>query len=197
MGEPICCPPGLYELPALELAPLLLNKVLVRAGRAGRIVEVEAYGGSEDPASHAARGPTARNRSMFGPPGRLYVYRIYGLHHCANVVSGPGEAPGAVLLRALVPLEGIDEIRQARGGCDDALLCSGPGRLCQALGLDMTFDGADLTTASSAVFLADDGTRPPPEPTATPRVGISRARDLPWRFVVPATPHLGPGTRVH
>lgn len=152
-------------------------------GRSGQIVEVEAYGGSDDPASHAARGPTTRNASMFGPAGRLYVYRIYGLHHCANVVSGPGHTPGAVLVRALVPVEGIDEMRVARGRGRDAVLCSGPGRLCQALGIDRSFDGVDLYAGSSPIAVVDDGHPGPARVLTTPRIGISRAVEVRWRFV--------------
>jgi len=178
-------PLAFFERPALELAPLLLNKVLAHGPRRARILEVEAYGGEDDPASHAARGPTPRNASMFGPAGRLYVYRIYGLHHCANVVSGPGASPGAVLLRALWPLAGVGAMRRARGGGDERVLCAGPGRLCVALGLDRTHDGADLTDPSGPVVLTDDGTSPPERPLTGPRIGITRARDAPWRFAVP------------
>lgn len=178
-----------YRPDSLELAPLLLNKLMVMAdGRAGRIVEVEAYRGGEDPASHAYRGPTARNRVMFGPPGHLYVYFSYGVHWCANVVCGPAGQAQAVLLRALEPVAGLDLMRKARWTTQrqqrDIDLCRGPGRLCQALGIDRSYDGSDLATAGSGVWLADDGRAPPPHPLTTPRVGISVAVDLPWRFAV-------------
>ena len=159
-------PRALYAGDVLKVAPRLLNKLIVTAdGRAGRIVEVEAYRGAEDPASHAFRGPTPRNRVMFGPGGHLYVYFSYGVHWCANVVCGPVGEAQAVLLRALEPVDGLELMRQARwrtnGRQDDRDLCRGPGRLCQALGIDGSFDGADLTARDAAVWLADDGVPPP------------------------------------
>jgi DNA-3-methyladenine glycosylase len=171
------------------VAPDLLNKLLVtRDGRVGRIVEVEAYRGEEDPASHAFRGPTARNTVMFGPPGHLYVYFSYGVHWCANVVCGRAGTAQAVLLRALDPIDGLPLMRQARWRDqrrqDDRDLCRGPGRLCQALGIDKRFDGEDLVAVGSSVWLADDGLAPPARPLATPRVGISVGTDRLWRFSV-------------
>ena len=170
-----------------DLAPLLLNKVLVRGGRSGRIVEVEAYAGSADPASHAFRGRTARNATMFGPPGHLYVYFTYGMHFCANVVCGPDGEASAVLLRGLTPLTGLDEMRVARGPAAraDGDLCNGPGKLCQALGLDRDHDGADLVTGDRGVTLVDDGTAPPEVAGVSGRIGISVAAEVPWRFYVP------------
>jgi DNA-3-methyladenine glycosylase len=180
------------------VAPLLLNKVLV-AGYlsvpvAGRIVEVEAYRGFDDPASHAFRGPTPRNSVMFGPPGHLYVYLSYGVHYCCNVVCRPEGVPGAVLIRALAPLTGLDVMRSRRTAARaDRDLCSGPGKLCQALGLDRTFDGADVLAASSAVRLVDDGAGTSAEIDAGPRVGISARLATaaePWRFWIPADPNV-------
>jgi DNA-3-methyladenine glycosylase len=161
--------------------------VLVHGERAGRIVEVEAYAGAADPASHAFRGRTARNATMFGPPGHLYVYLSYGVHFCANVVCGPAGEASAVLLRALAPLGGLEQMRAARGPAAgrDRDLCSGPGRLCRALGLDRSFDGADLVTADLGVAVVDDGTPPPPAPGVSGRIGISVAAEVPWRFYVP------------
>jgi DNA-3-methyladenine glycosylase len=182
-------PRSWYAGDVLHVAPRLLNKLMVTAdGRVGRIVEVEAYHGAQDPASHAFRGPTPRNRVMYGPGGHLYVYFSYGVHWCANVVCGPiGEAQ-AVLLRALEPVEGLELMRQARWRDqrrqDDRELCRGPGRLCQALGIDGSFDGADLTVRGAAVWLADDGVPPPAQPLVTGRVGLSVAADRPWRFAV-------------
>jgi DNA-3-methyladenine glycosylase len=178
-----------YAGNVLQVAPRLLNKLLVTAdGRAGRIVEVEAYHGAQDPASHAFRGPTPRNRVMYGPGGHLYVYFSYGVHWCANVVCGPVGEAQAVLLRALEPVEGLELMRRARWRDqrrqDDRDLCRGPGRLCQALGIDGSFDGADLTTRDAAVWVADDGVPPPAQPLATGRVGLSVAADRPWRFAV-------------
>ena len=169
-----------------DLAPLLLNKLLVRGERVGRIVEVEAYAGAVDPASHAYRGRTARNGVMFGPPGHLYVYFTYGMHFCANVVCGPDGEASAVLLRGLTPLAGLDEMRAARGPAArrDRDLCSGPGKLCQALALDRSFDGADLVTGDRGVAVRDDGTPPPRAPGRSGRVGLSTAADRPWRFYV-------------
>jgi DNA-3-methyladenine glycosylase len=181
----------------LAVAPRLLNKLVVTAdGRAGRIVEVEAYHGEQDPASHAFRGRTARNRVMFGPPGHLYVYLSYGVHWCANVVCAPDGQAQAVLLRALDPVDGLELMRQARWRTqrhqNDRDLCRGPGRLCQALGIDGNFDGADLACPGSAVWLADDGVDPPARPVITGRVGISAAADRPWRFTLAGHRSVGP-----
>ena len=178
-----------------EIAPNLLNLLLVTGdGRIGRIVEVEAYGGSTDPASHAFRGRTARNATMFGPPGHLYVYFSYGVHWCANVVtapSAPGSA-GAVLLRALEPVAGLEAMRAARWREQkrqvDRDLCRGPGRLTQALGIGRAADGVDLCSRSSPFVLASDGTPPPRSPTVSTRIGISVATEVQWRFSVPDHP---------
>ena len=180
---------------SLLVAPRLLNLLLVRGDRVGRIVEVEAYRGAEDPASHAFRGRTVRNATMFGPAGHLYVYFTYGMHFCANVVCGPEGSASAVLLRALEPLSGKDEMRSARGAVmPDGALCSGPARLCQALAIDRSFDGSDLVEANDGVELRDDGTEPPAVPLVGPRIGISsRAGDAasyPWRFGVPGSMFL-------
>jgi DNA-3-methyladenine glycosylase len=184
MSEPLSR--EFFALDSRNLAPLLLNKLLVRGERVGRIVEVEAYAGAADPASHAFRGPTARNATMFGPPGHLYVYFTYGMHFCANVVCGPDGEASAVLLRGLTPLAGLEEMRAARGPAArrDRDLCSGPGKLCQALGLDRTFDGADLVTGDRGVWLEDDGTPPPAVPGVSGRVGLTVATEVPWRFYV-------------
>ncbi|MDA8264239.1 MAG: DNA-3-methyladenine glycosylase [Actinomycetota bacterium] len=174
----------------VEVAPQLLNKVLSRGAVSGRIVEVEAYRGPDDPASHASRGPTPRNAAMFGPPGHAYVYFTYGMHYCCNVVCCPDGVAGAVLIRALRPLRGIEAMRARRGPRSrDRDLCSGPAKLCQALELDRHFDGTDLLAASSPLRLCDDGTA---APLATdlgrgPRIGISPKLDnalVPWRYFV-------------
>lgn len=176
---------------ALDVAPELLNKVLVVGQRAGRIVEVEAYEGVDDPASHAYRGQTPRNATMFGPPGHLYVYLSYGVHFCANVVCGTEGTATAVLLRALEPLAGVEEMREARVAARlDRDLANGPGKLCQALGVTRGHDGVDLCDPGSPVRLIDDGTVPPDQPAASTRVGITVAVDHPWRFCVPGSPHL-------
>jgi DNA-3-methyladenine glycosylase len=188
-------PRSFYRGDALTVAPRLLNKVLVAWGRAGRIVEVEAYRGAEDPGSHAYRGLTPRNATMFGPPGHLYVYLSYGMHWCANVVCQPVGTPHAVLVRALAPIAGEDEMRAARARgqkrrVSERDLCRGPGRLCQALGLTRDHDGADLVTGSSGVRLMDDGMPPPADPGASVRVGLTQGADLPWRFFVPGDLHV-------
>jgi DNA-3-methyladenine glycosylase len=182
------------------VAPELLGLVVRCGGRAGRIVEVEAYCGAEDPASHTYRGRTPRNATMFGRAGLLYVYRSYGIHWCANVVCG-GEGEGvAVLLRALRPLEGVEEMRAARRGgrragappVSDRDLCRGPGRLCQALGVTGADDGADLLAAGGPVRLEDDGWRPARVEQGL-RVGISVAADRPWRWWEAGAPELSRG----
>ena len=180
---------GFYARGALKVAPDLLNKVLVAPdGRAGRIVEVEAYRGADDPGSHGFRGPTKRNATMFGPPGHLYVYFTYGMHWCANVVVETDGVAAAVLLRALTPLAGLDAMYAARGPAArrDRDLCSGPAKLTQALGIDGAVDGADLITADQGVTIVDDGTPPPQAPAVTTRIGLTNGADLPWRFHVPA-----------
>jgi len=179
----------------VDVAPTLLNKVLVHGARWGRIVEVEAYRGELDPASHAYRGPTGRNATMFGPPGHLYVYFTYGMHWCANVVCGPQGVAGAVLLRALAPGGGLDEMRAARPAARrDRDLCSGPAKLCQALGLDRRHEGVDLV-GGGEVVLADDGTPPPESPGNGVRVGISVATEEPWRWWVAGDPNVSAGPR--
>jgi DNA-3-methyladenine glycosylase len=169
----------------------LLNKVLVVAdGRAGRVVEVEAYAGAQDAASHAYRGPTARNATMFGPPGHLYVYFSYGVHWCANAVCGDAGAGLAVLFRALAPVAGLEAMRRARGPRPDRDLARGPGRLTQALGLGGPHDGADLVGGDRGVWVVDDGTAPPARPGCGPRVGLTKAVAQPWRFWVPGDPNV-------
>ena len=175
--------------PAPQVAPRLLNALLIVGGRICRIIEVEAYRGSEDPASHAHRGPTRRNATMFGRPGLLYVYRSYGIHWCANVVVGRAGVAEAVLVRAVDPVAGLEAMRSDRRAViRDVDVANGPGKLCQALGIDGRHDGVDLCDPASPVRLARDGTAPPPAPTVTNRIGITVAVDRPWRFVVPAHP---------
>jgi len=180
-----------YARDPREVAPELLGKLLVRGDRAARIVEVEAYCGAEDPGSHAYRGRTKRNATMFGPPGRLYVYFTYGMHWCANAVCGREGEGVAVLLRAAEPITGIEEMRGLRPAARrDRDLLSGPARLCQAFGLDGTFDGADLVTADRGVAIAEDGVAPPAVPAVTTRIGLSVGTDLPWRWCAPESLHL-------
>lgn len=193
-------PRSFYRRSPLAVAPELLNMILARDdGRAGRIVEVEAYCGADDPAAHSYRGQTRRNATMFGPCGHLYVYFTYGMHWCANVVCGePGEG-SAVLVRAIEPMGDIEAMRSARG-CPprDPDIGSGPARLAQALGITGALDGADLVEGTQGIRLLDDGTPPPLEPIAGPRIGISKAVDHPWRWHVPGHAHVSrpPGRRV-
>jgi DNA-3-methyladenine glycosylase len=181
-----------YRRDPREVAPNLLNKVLRRAdGRSGRIVETEAYCGAVDPAAHSWRGRTARNASMFGRPGLLYVYFTYGMHWCCNPVCGEEGEGVAVLLRALAPLDGLAAMRAARPACrSDRDLCRGPARLCQAMGIDRAQDGIDLVDGAGGFSIVDDGVPPPEAPVVTPRVGITRATDQPWRWYVPGDPHV-------
>jgi DNA-3-methyladenine glycosylase len=165
------------------VAPDLIGVRLVRRLHgevlSGRIVETEAYMGSDDPASHAYRGMTKRNRVMFGPPGHLYVYRSYGIHNCANVVTGQDGGGSAVLIRAVEPLEGLATMRALRRVDESRLLASGPGRVCESFGITIAEDGTDLL--STHLWLA--GPRETVDVSATPRIGISVATDACWRFV--------------
>jgi DNA-3-methyladenine glycosylase len=174
------------------VAPGLLNKVFVRGDRWARIVEVEAYCGPIDPGSHAYRGRTNRNATMFGPPGGLYVYFTYGMHWCANAVCGDEDEGVAVLLRAAAPLRGIEAMYAARGRAArrDRDLCSGPAKLCEAFGLDNSFDGADLVTSDRGVTVVDDGTPPPEMPGNSARIGLSAGAEHPWRWFVPGDVNL-------
>jgi DNA-3-methyladenine glycosylase len=180
-----------FDRDALAVASELLNKVLRGNGVAARIVEVEAYRADEDPGSHAYRGRTARNASMFGPPGTLYVYFSYGNHWCMNAVCGPGARAHAVLLRAAEPVDGIETIRVRRPKARrDRDLCSGPGKLGQAFAVDRTFDGTNL--ARGPLRLVDDGTPPPARPGRSTRIGLApgKGETLRYRFFVRGNPHV-------
>lgn len=161
---------------AVTVAKALIGVRLLVDGVGGLVVETEAYD-RDDPASHSFNGPTKRNAVMFGPPGRAYVYRIYGAHWCLNVVCD-GEPRGAVLIRALEPTDGLDVMAFRRGTEDARLLCSGPGRLCQALAVTRDHDGLPLDEPPFALFAADRALV-----LATgPRIGLTKAADTPWRF---------------
>jgi DNA-3-methyladenine glycosylase len=171
-----------------EVAPELIGATLLVDGVGGPIVEVEAYD-HEDPASHGYRGRTARNVAMFGPAGHAYVYRSYGIHWCLNLVCGEEGVAEAVLVRALEPTQGVERMQERRRTDSARLLCAGPGRLCEALGITGDYDGLPLD-------------RPPFElrPRATdldvvtaPRVGITQAAERPWRYVLAGSPFLSRG----
>lgn len=186
-----------------DVAPRLLGLLLEaetddRGPVSGRIVEVEAYEGSNDPASHAFSGPSTRTQVMFGPPGRLYVYRSYGIHWCANVVCGPDGSAGAVLLRAVEPVEGISRMWSRRPKArTEADLGSGPGKLCAALAISGEHYGVDLLNPRSPVRLVQAYRRHPmgdrghaDRVVSGPRIGISQATERPWRFALADSPHL-------
>jgi DNA-3-methyladenine glycosylase len=168
-----------------EVAPDLIGVTLLVDGVGGPIVEVEAYDG-EDPAAHGFRGRTERNASMFGPPGHAYVYRSYGIHWCLNLVCDePGRAE-AVLVRALEPRHGLDVMRERRGLEDERLLCAGPGRLCQALAVTRDHDGLPLDEAPFQLLAREE----PVEVVTGPRIGISVATELPWRYAAAGSRYL-------
>jgi len=170
--------PAWAEGHPLDVAPRLLGATISHAGVTIRLTEVEAYAGAEDPGSHAFRGRTNRNAVMFGPPGHLYVYFTYGMHHCCNLVTGPDGDPGAVLLRAGEVIDGLELARQRRGSSDRDL-ARGPARLCEALSLTLADNG------TSAALM------PPQVPAVFvtgPRVGLRHAADRPWRFWIPGEP---------
>jgi DNA-3-methyladenine glycosylase len=172
-----------YRRPTVEVARDLLGKILVHGETAGRIVETEAYLGDDDLAAHSARGITARTRVIFGPPGHAYVYFIYGMYECLNLVAEPAGIPGCVLIRAVEPVTGI-EIMQRRRPVARKLrdLASGPGRLTLALGITRALNGADVTRGSLTVRTAGDAS--PFEIEVTPRIGIRHCADWPLRYVI-------------
>jgi len=195
VAEPV--PAAFYVRDPRDVAVDLLNKVLVHDDPVhgligGRIVEAEAYlGAGIDPGSHAFRGPTRRNATMFGPAGHLYVYFTYGMHWCSNVVCNPAGGGGAVLLRALHPLDGLDVMWSRRPKARrERDLCSGPARLAQSLGLTGDLDGTDLSRGP--VLLLDDGTPPPARPGNSVRIGLSPGKgdESPWRWWVPGDPNV-------
>ena len=178
---------GFFDRPVAEVAPDLVGCTLLVGGVGGVIVETERYQ-QDDPASHSFRGPVGRAAIMFGEPGRIYVYRSYGLHWCMNLVCEPEGSGAAALLRALAPTHGLEAMRARRGGIADRLLCAGPGRLCQALGVDARMNGAAAAGPDAAVRLVPR--TGPVELVAGPRVGISKAAARPWRFGLAGSPYL-------
>jgi DNA-3-methyladenine glycosylase len=172
-----------YERPTIEVARGLLGKILVHGETAGRIVEVEAYLGREDPAAHASRGLTARTRVLFGPPGHAYVYLIYGMYECLNLVAEPEGTPGCVLVRAIEPLVGLELMRRRRPKARSIEeLASGPAKLTMAMGITRRHNGADVTRGPLTVH--SPGDKSEVEITATPRIGIRHAKDWPLRFLI-------------
>lgn len=191
-------PRSFYRRPSLEVAPDLLGRTLARVlpdgtRLAATIVETEAYR-EDDPASHSYRGRTTRTEVMFGPPGRLYVYFTYGMHFCMNVVTGEEGEGSAVLLRAAEPMDGLERMAEHRGRGDPRLLCAGPGRLCQAFAVGREQNGADLTRWGE-LRIEWGLSVPPGGVVAGPRIGISVAREQPWRFVVAGSRFLSRGSR--
>jgi DNA-3-methyladenine glycosylase len=184
-------PRSFFGRPTLQVARSLLGRLLVRETARGplvaRIVETEAYIGEDDPASHAAPGPTARNAVMYGPPGFAYVYFIYGVHHCLNVVTEREGFPAAVLIRAAEPLEGLEGMRRNRGVERADQLASGPGKLAQAFGLTRAHSGVDLTRGT---LVLARGAAPRERIAASTRIGIRKAVELPWRFYLEGNPHV-------
>jgi DNA-3-methyladenine glycosylase len=169
-----------YDRPVLEVAPDLIGCVVRHGDTAGVIVETEAYHRSE-PASHAWAGLTARTEPLFGPPGVAYVYRSYGIHALLNAVCDHVDSGAAVLIRALQPLDGIEVMRARRRVARDEELCNGPGKLTQALGIELDLNGSDLEAGPVTIEPAPPGWEEV-EPVIGTRIGITKAADLPWRF---------------
>jgi DNA-3-methyladenine glycosylase len=168
-----------------EVAPELIGATLSVDGVGGTIVEVEAYD-QDDPASHGFRGPTPRTASMFGPPGHAYVYRSYGIHWCLNLVCAPEGRAEAALVRALEPTFGLEAMRERRGLDATRALCSGPGKLCQALGITRALDGLALDAPPFELVARESG----PQLIVGPRIGITRAVEQPWRYGLAGSPFL-------
>jgi DNA-3-methyladenine glycosylase len=168
-----------------EVAPELIGATLLVDGVGGTIVEVEAYD-QDDPASHGFRGRTARTASMFGPPGHAYVYRSYGIHWCLNLVCSPAGRAEAALVRALEPVVGLEAMRERRGLEKPSALCSGPGKLCQALGITRALDGLPLDEPPFELLARESV----PQLALGPRIGITRAVEHPWRYGLAGSPFL-------
>ncbi|MGK2228829.1 MAG: DNA-3-methyladenine glycosylase [Devosia sp.] len=171
-----------FDRPVATVAAELIGVTLLVNGVGGPIVEVEAYDGA-DPASHSFNGPTPRNAAMFGPPGHAYVYKIYGIHWCLNFVCQPGSA---ILIRALEPAHGVERMQARRGQLTPRQLCSGPGKICQALGIDAAQNTLPLDAPPFALIPSEQAH----DIAAGPRIGITKAIDTPWRFVRRGSPFL-------
>ena len=188
-------PVAYYARPTLEVARDLLGSLLCRREAngtftVGRIVETEAYIGETDPACHAAAGRTPRTRVLYGPPGRSYVYFMYGMHYCFNVVTEPEGQPAAVLVRAVHPEAGLDRMQARRGGREGSDLTRGPARLCEALGIDLDLN--DVSLAGPILTVRTDGANVG-RVASGPRIGIRVATDRPWRFWVEGDPFVSHG----
>lgn len=180
-------PDLLWDRPVLEVAPRLLGALVCAGGVTLRLTEVEAYAGADDPGSHAYRGRTRRNSVMFGPGGHLYVYFTYGMHFCANVVCGPEGSASGILLRAGEVVDGVELARERRGRSVPVRdLARGPARLCQALGIDRSFDGVALAGPEVVVTVGTAAGRG--SVSTGPRVGLRAAGDRPWRFWLTGDP---------
>ena len=169
--------PAFFARSVHAVAPDLVGATLLVGSAGGVIVEVEAYHHT-DPAAHSFRGPTERNSVMFGPPGFAYVYRSYGIHWCLNFVCEPEGSASAVLIRALAPTHGLATMRRRRGLANERLLCSGPGRLCEALGITGAYNGRALDQPPFRLLKRTDDV----EIVSGPRIGITKAAELPWRY---------------
>ena len=182
--------PDFFDRDVHEVAAELIGATFLVDGVGGKIVEVEAYH-HEDPAAHGYRGRTNRNAAMFGPPGHAYVYRSYGIHWCVNFVCRPEGIADAVLIRALEPTHGLEEMKRRRGLENERLLCAGPGRLCKALGITGAHDGLRLDRPP---FRIEPRTAEP-ELVRGPRIGITRAVELPWRYGLAGSRYLSRALR--
>ncbi len=182
-------PRAFYERPTIEVARQLLGKILAHGPAAGVIVETEAYLGGDDLAAHSSRGITDRTRVIFGPPGHAYVYFIYGMYECLNLVAEPAGTPGCVLIRALEPIAGIELMAARRAGARNmANFASGPGKLTLAMGITRAHNGADVTRGPLVVRTWRD--EPALEVEVTPRIGIRHCSDWPLRFVIKGNPFV-------
>ncbi len=190
--KPRIVPRDFYARDTVKVAMNLLGKLMVRVkgtGRMkGRIVEVEAYRGKDDPASHAFRGPTLRNAPMFGEPGHAYVYFTYGNHYCLNITTQATGTPGAILIRAIEPLEGLHAMRRLRPNVPDSNLTNGPGKLTKALGIDKSLNEVDMTKRGPLFVVESEQAKF--EVGRSSRVGISQGTDVLWRFYIVGNPYV-------